>query len=114
MISIFLGFAFTKAVETRQFGLGMAFAIFLDAALICTILIPTTMRLLKDWNWWWPFKKKSPILSQIGVNPPTQLYRPASRADWPRPRSRAEHHKPAPKGEHHRSHSKSDHHKPDS
>ncbi len=71
MISIFLGFAFTQAVETRQFGLGMAFAIFLDAALICTIVIPTTMHLLNEWNWWWPFKKKSPLLSQMSVNQPT-------------------------------------------
>jgi len=73
MISIFLGFAFTQAVETRQFGLGMAFAIFLDATLICTIVIPTTMRLLDEWNWWWPFKKKSPLLSQMSVNQPTTL-----------------------------------------
>jgi uncharacterized membrane protein YdfJ with MMPL/SSD domain len=38
----------------KQLGLGLAVAIFLDATLVRSILLPATMRLLGDWNWWLP------------------------------------------------------------
>ena len=38
----------------KQLGLGLAVAVFLDATIIRSVLLPATMRLLGDWNWWLP------------------------------------------------------------
>ncbi|HEX2186846.1 MAG TPA: lipocalin-like domain-containing protein [Chloroflexota bacterium] len=35
-------------------GLGTAIAVFLDATVVRALLVPATMRLLGDWNWWAP------------------------------------------------------------
>jgi uncharacterized membrane protein YdfJ with MMPL/SSD domain len=41
-------------VVFKQMRLGLAFAILLDATLIHGVLLPATMKLLGDWNWWLP------------------------------------------------------------
>jgi RND superfamily putative drug exporter len=38
----------------KQMGVGLAFAILLDATLIRGVLLPATMKLLGDRNWWLP------------------------------------------------------------
>lgn len=38
----------------RQLGLGLGVAVFVDATIVRTVLLPATMRLLGDWNWWMP------------------------------------------------------------
>ena len=35
-------------------GFGLAVAVFMDATIVRTILVPATMRLLGAWNWWLP------------------------------------------------------------
>ncbi len=55
MISIFLSFAFVSVLETRQFGIGMAAAITLDATIIRLLVFPSSMLLMGAANWWWPF-----------------------------------------------------------
>jgi len=35
-------------------GIGMGIAIVMDATVIRALLVPATMRLLGDWNWWAP------------------------------------------------------------
>jgi RND superfamily putative drug exporter len=54
MVAAFLGFAAGSIVGLQEFGLGLAFAIFLDATLIRAILVPSLMRLFGRWNWWLP------------------------------------------------------------
>jgi RND superfamily putative drug exporter len=54
MISIFAAFGFTRLVPTREFGLGLAFAVALDATLIRIVLVPALMKVSGRWNWWWP------------------------------------------------------------
>jgi RND superfamily putative drug exporter len=54
MISIFAAFGFTQLVPTREFGLGLAFAVALDATLIRIVLVPALMKVSGRWNWWWP------------------------------------------------------------
>ena len=54
MISIFVAFGFTQLVPTREFGLGLAFAVALDATLIRIVLVPALMKVSGRWNWWWP------------------------------------------------------------
>jgi RND superfamily putative drug exporter len=52
IVVIGLSFAATGVVIVKQLGLGLAIAIFLDATLIRCLLVPATMRVLGEWNWW--------------------------------------------------------------
>ncbi len=57
MITIFAAFGFTQLVPTREFGLGLAFAVALDATLLRVVLVPALMKVSGRWNWWWPFTR---------------------------------------------------------
>jgi len=48
-------FATADMILVKALGLGMAIAVALDATLVRGLLVPATMRLLGDWNWWLPF-----------------------------------------------------------
>ena len=54
MISVFLAFVLGEDPATKMFGLGLATAIFVDATLVRMVLVPATMTLLGDANWWFP------------------------------------------------------------
>jgi RND superfamily putative drug exporter len=45
-------FALTGIVLTKAIGLGLAVAVFVDATIVRILLVPATMRVLGDWNWW--------------------------------------------------------------
>ncbi|MDQ3236843.1 MAG: MMPL family transporter [Actinomycetota bacterium] len=45
-------FSFTGIIITKAVGLGLAVAVFVDATIIRVLLVPATMRILGDWNWW--------------------------------------------------------------
>jgi RND superfamily putative drug exporter len=55
MVCLFGSFGFTQLTATREFGLGLAFAVALDATLIRLVLVPAMMELFGVANWWWPF-----------------------------------------------------------
>ncbi|WP_059172800.1 MMPL family transporter [Bacillus sp. FJAT-27445] len=52
MIVVTGAFAFTGVMPVKQLGVGIAIAIFIDATLIRMVLVPSLMKLLGDWNWW--------------------------------------------------------------
>jgi Predicted drug exporters of the RND superfamily len=54
MVVLFGSFGFTRLTATREFGLGLAFAVALDATLIRVVLVPILMGLMGRWNWWLP------------------------------------------------------------
>ncbi len=54
MVVVFAVFVTLQLVIIRQLGLGLAVAVFIDATLIRCILLPATMRLLGEWNWYIP------------------------------------------------------------
>ena len=54
MISVFLAFVLGDQVFLKVIGLGLATAIFVDATIVRMILVPSTMELLGDANWWLP------------------------------------------------------------
>jgi RND superfamily putative drug exporter len=54
MVCIFLSFTLAGDVVVKMMGLGLAVAVFLDATLIRLILVPATMAMLGDLNWWLP------------------------------------------------------------
>jgi putative drug exporter of the RND superfamily len=54
MISVFLGFVLGDDPAIKMFGLGLATAIFIDATIVRMVLVPATMKLMGDANWWIP------------------------------------------------------------
>jgi RND superfamily putative drug exporter len=48
-------FATADMLLVKALGLGMALAVALDATLVRGLLVPSTMRLLGNLNWWLPF-----------------------------------------------------------
>jgi putative drug exporter of the RND superfamily len=54
MVVVFAVFVSLKFVFIQQLGLGLAVAVFIDATVIRSVLLPASMTLLGDWNWWMP------------------------------------------------------------
>ena len=54
MVAVFSGFALGDLVMMQQFGFGLAVAILLDATIVRSVLVPATMKLLGDKNWYLP------------------------------------------------------------
>ncbi len=54
MISVFGGFVLGSDPTTKMFGLGLATAILVDATIVRIVLVPATMKLMGDANWWLP------------------------------------------------------------
>jgi uncharacterized membrane protein YdfJ with MMPL/SSD domain len=54
MVCVFSIFATLQMLIFKQFGVGLAAAILIDATIIRAILLPATMKLLGDWNWYLP------------------------------------------------------------
>ncbi len=54
MVVVFAVFVSLKFVFIQQLGLGLAVAVFIDATVIRCVLLPASMTLLGDWNWWMP------------------------------------------------------------
>jgi len=54
MISVFAAFVLGDDPVIKMFGLGLATAVFIDATIVRIVLVPATMKLLGDWNWWLP------------------------------------------------------------
>jgi uncharacterized membrane protein YdfJ with MMPL/SSD domain len=54
MVGVFALFGTLDSVPLKQMGVGLAVAVALDATIIRGILLPATMKLLGDWNWYLP------------------------------------------------------------
>jgi RND superfamily putative drug exporter len=54
MVAVFSVFGALQAMIFKQFGVGLASAILIDATIIRAILLPASMKLLGDWNWYLP------------------------------------------------------------
>ncbi|HEY7257697.1 MAG TPA: MMPL family transporter [Gaiellales bacterium] len=54
MVVVFGSFALTGVPTIKEVGVGLASAIAIDATITRLVLVPATMRLLGDWNWWLP------------------------------------------------------------
>jgi RND superfamily putative drug exporter len=54
MVVVFGSFVFEDIREIKLFGFGLALAVLLDATLVRLVLVPATMALLGDRNWWLP------------------------------------------------------------
>ncbi|MGH2972601.1 MAG: MMPL family transporter, partial [Gaiellaceae bacterium] len=54
MVAVFSIFASLSTLDMKQLGVGLAAAVLLDATIIRGVLLPATMKLLGDWNWYLP------------------------------------------------------------
>jgi putative drug exporter of the RND superfamily len=54
MVMVFASFVLGDFRQIKLFGVGFAVAIFIDATIVRVILVPATMELLGDRNWWFP------------------------------------------------------------
>ena len=54
MVAVFAIFATLSTPDLKQMGVGLAVAVLLDATIIRGVLLPATMKLLGDWNWYLP------------------------------------------------------------
>lgn len=72
MILVFASFALGNNVVIKQFGIGLAGAILVDAFIIRTVLVPSVMHMLGDANWWLPgwLDRLIPHLNVEGVERP--------------------------------------------
>jgi uncharacterized membrane protein YdfJ with MMPL/SSD domain len=70
MVAVFSMFAMSSELQMQQMGIGLAAAVLIDATIIRGVLLPATMTLLGDRNWWLP--KKLGWLPKVTVEPEVQ------------------------------------------
>jgi uncharacterized membrane protein YdfJ with MMPL/SSD domain len=54
MVGVFSIFGTLQFMFLKQFGIGLAVAVLIDATIVRAVLLPATMKLLGDWNWYLP------------------------------------------------------------
>jgi uncharacterized membrane protein YdfJ with MMPL/SSD domain len=65
MFGVFSLFATASALDLKQAGVGLGVAVLLDATIVRAVLLPASMKLLGDWNWYLP--RRLGWLPQIGL-----------------------------------------------
>jgi RND superfamily putative drug exporter len=71
MVTVFTAFAMGRLGQFQQMGFGLAVAVLMDATIVRTLLVPASMRLLGDWNWYLPrWLRWLPELHVEGVEEP--------------------------------------------
>jgi RND superfamily putative drug exporter len=58
VVIVFSGFIAGQLLVIKETGVGLAVAVVLDATLVRMLLVPATMAVLGDWNWWAPERIK--------------------------------------------------------
>ena len=70
MVAVFGLFATLSMIMMQQMGFGLAIAVLIDATVIRAVLVPATMKLLGEWNWYLPsWLEWLPSLSPEGERP---------------------------------------------
>ena len=67
MVTVFAAFALADVITIKSIGVGMAIAVLIDATIVRVLLVPATMRLLGNWNWWAPGPLKG-IADRVGFD----------------------------------------------
>jgi RND superfamily putative drug exporter len=93
MVGVFLVFVTLSFIDFKELGLGLAAAVLIDATIIRGILLPASMKLLGDWNWYLPsWLEWLPRIGGEGDAPPP----PAPPLDPPAPDISGDPRPPAP------------------
>jgi uncharacterized membrane protein YdfJ with MMPL/SSD domain len=68
---VFVIFVGLREIEVKQMGFGLAVAVLIDATIVRAVLLPATMKLLGEWNWYLPhWLEWLPSLSASGEPAP--------------------------------------------
>ena len=54
MVVVFAVFATLTFLDFKEMGIGLAVAVLIDATIIRGVLLPASMKVLGDWNWYLP------------------------------------------------------------
>ena len=54
MVFVFGVFALMPIIDMKEMGIGLAAAVLIDATIVRAVLLPATMKLLGEWNWYLP------------------------------------------------------------
>jgi uncharacterized membrane protein YdfJ with MMPL/SSD domain len=54
MVGVFSIFATLPILDMKEMGIGLAAAVLIDATIVRAVLLPATMKLLGEWNWYLP------------------------------------------------------------
>jgi putative drug exporter of the RND superfamily len=80
MVSVFISFVFGGGPTIKMFGIGLSTAVLVDATIIRLVLVPATMRLLGNANWWFP-KWLDRLLPNVDIEGETRLPAPEHEVD---------------------------------
>ncbi|MBD0283615.1 MAG: MMPL family transporter [Thermoleophilaceae bacterium] len=70
MVAVFAIFAGLREISVKQMGFSLAVAVLIDATIIRAVLLPSTMKLLGEWNWYLPrWLQWLPSLAAGGAEP---------------------------------------------
>jgi RND superfamily putative drug exporter len=85
MIAVFAGFLLGNERAVKMFGLGLGSAIFIDAFVLRTVLVPAMMHVLGGSNWYYP-RWLDRITPQVSVEPADDGWspEPGDEAEWER------------------------------
>jgi RND superfamily putative drug exporter len=80
MVFVFSIFGTLSVVMLKQFGVGLATAVLIDATIVRAVLLPAAMKLLGDWNWYLPkwlewlptLEHDRPVEAPVAVEPEPQ------------------------------------------
>ena len=68
IVAVFVGFARGELIMFQQMGFGVAAALLIDATIIRSVVLPSAMKLLGDWNWYLPhWLEWLPLLAAEGT-----------------------------------------------
>jgi uncharacterized membrane protein YdfJ with MMPL/SSD domain len=71
MVGVFSIFGTLSSLEIKQAGVGMAAAVLIDATIVRAVLLPASMKLLGEWNWYLP-KALARLPRAGGASPPAR------------------------------------------
>jgi RND superfamily putative drug exporter len=71
MASVFAGFVADPDPVSKMFGVGLAAAVAIDATMARGVLVPATLALLGEWNWWLPRRRAAPARPTSELRPGT-------------------------------------------
>ncbi len=75
MVAVFATFAALRTIDLKQLGLGLAFAVLVDATVIRALLVPAAMALLGERNWYLP--RRLAWLPNVSIEAPADEPTPA-------------------------------------
>ena len=73
IVIVFIGFAAGEVLAIKQLGVGLAIAVVIDATLVRGLLVPATMKVLGERNWWAPAPLRR-FHDRFGLHEPSSAF----------------------------------------